>query len=92
MEILIAIAVSSLTGITKWVSKKFGKDIATKAISGIVLVLCLVGALLYTREIVTIEMVKSFLKVFFMAVGWYETIYKWILKPTFSNLINKITK
>ena len=84
MEILISIVISALTEFVKWVSAKIGYDLTSRLVSLLVLLFCLIGAVLYTKGIVTWEMVNEWGKIALMALGWYEVVYKRIVVPAFN--------
>jgi membrane protein YdbS with pleckstrin-like domain len=54
---------------------------------GFVFVLCLVSAILYTKEIITLELVQSWLSMVLMAVGWYQTIVKLVISPAIDRFL-----
>ena len=91
MELLISIVVSTLTEILKFISGKFGYEMTKKFVSGIVLALCLVGTYLYTKGVITQEMIKTYVEILLQAVGYYELVYKRILTPVFDSIKNKLT-
>lgn len=86
MELAIAIIVSGVTGLLKWLVTKLGADKAKWWASFFVLASSFVAAWLYTNEIVTVEMAKQFAKLALMAVGWYELVWNRVLKPAFDNM------
>lgn len=89
MEILIGIVISTLTGLSKWIANKFGVELGKKLVTGVVFVLCIVGAYLYKTQIISVELLKETVNLLLIAVGYYELIYKRILTPVFKALVNK---
>ena len=89
MEILIGIVISTLTEISKWIVSKLGKEMGKKLVTGVVFVLCVVGAYLYKTQIISTELIKEIISFLLIAVGYYELVYKRILTPVFNALVNK---
>lgn len=87
MEILIAIAVSVIVSGIKLLSTKLGMEQSKNVVLGFVFVLCLVSAILYTKEIITLELVQSWLSMVLMAVGWYQTIVKLVISPAIDRFL-----
>jgi membrane protein YdbS with pleckstrin-like domain len=87
MEILIAIAVSVVVSGVKLLSTKLGMEQSKNVVLGFVFVLCLVSAILYTKEIITLELVQSWLSMVLMAVGWYQTIVKLVISPAIDRFL-----
>lgn len=87
MEILIAIAVSVVVSGIKLLSTKLGMEQSKNVVLGFVFVLCLVSAILYTKEIITLELVQSWLSMVLMAVGWYQTIVKLVISPAIDRFL-----
>ena len=86
MEILISIVISIFTELLKKLSTKLGYEMTTKFVSFLVLLFCFIGAVLYTKGIVTWEMVNKWLQIALIAVGYYEVVYKQIVVPAFNKL------
>lgn len=86
MDILISVAVSAIAELAKKLAKRFGKELSKKIIAGIVFLLCVVSAILYSRGIITPDLIQRTVELFLIAIGYYETIYKRLLIPVFNAL------
>ena len=92
MEILISIIISSLSELIKKIAKRFGIKLTKQIIAGIVFLGCVVGAYLFDKQILTLEMLKNVIQLFLIAVGYYEVVYKKILMPVFDAVVSKLKK
>ncbi len=90
MEILISIVVSTLAEVIKKVASKFGVELTKKIVAGLVFLGCVIGAYLFDKQILTMEMLKSVVELFLIAVGYYEVVYKRILMPVFNAVVSKL--
>lgn len=89
MELLIAFGISTVTQLLKWLSKKFGQENSKSIIALFVFLLCGIFALLLNEEILTWELIKSYATIYFAAVGYYKTVYKWWIEPAINNAFKK---
>lgn len=82
MEIIIAGAVVFLiTGAFKWLASKIqNKDVARSIILVVGALLALGSALIYQH--VPQEIILSWVKTWGVAIGFYEVVYKTVVKPS----------
>ena len=76
MEIIIGFSITLLMEISKIISKKYGKEIGSKAIRCIVFSISLIVTILLSTEIVSKETFESVIITFGIAIGFYESIIK----------------
>ena len=76
MEILLGFLVSLLTEVGKYLTKKFGKEMSSVIVRTFVLSCSLILTLLMSAEIISIEILKSFVYTLGIAIGFYELVTK----------------
>ena len=86
MEIVIAAVISLLTQFFKWMVGRFGKQLTKNAVVLFVLIVSVFMAYLKTGGYLTVELIQEVMGLLTMAVGFYEVVYKRVLKSIFEKL------